>query len=831
MKLHSRVSRTASTLLFVLAAFVSNAGATERWLVPDTSQCAADLNVNPCYTTLQDAVMNSNSDDIIKIFPGTYVASSVSINKNINIQGIETARTFITANGGTAITISAATSMTIKHITFINAAVGIVDSTNTTNGVSIKNNIFELGSSATAIHALNLSAPKIWNNIFYSNQTAISAATPTVSVLNNIFYGNATAISGVTSTILNNLFFNTPNIGTAIDTATTDVKNIDGIDPSFVDISSADVTKRDFHLKLGSPCIDTGNTLANPDSVDATRADIGTYGGSESDTVPYIVSGVSATAIASTITVTWQPNFSYTVKGYHVHYGTATGNYNGTGATPGGNSPIAVASGVTSTTLGGLATASSPSAPDFTSTEPRDSELILHWSAGSTSGGGATGYKVYYSTASSPTQTSLSPGITTTDAGYPLVSPGPPPTFSFPISGLTNSQYYAVGVTAVAQAQYFISVTAIGTGSTFSVGVSNESRFSAEPSPVSLGSPQESALSNIIVDYPEPLIPYPNLPNTKQGCFIATAAYGSYAEPHVQILRTFRDTVLLSNSWGRAFVGWYYATSPAAAAWLNEHPAYKPLARAVLMPAVGAAYCATNYKAGLIILFVLGCLLVMAWKKSMRRKAGTFILLLLVFGLKPSLANAEAAFLNQPHWSFEIKGGTFTPALSDWATYYGKKDMSDFGISLAYKVRRQIEVGVAAEYLRASGFATNAGHGTLTGNVTNNFFPVDIFVLFRGIVHEEQWLVPYIGGGYTRIYYNEQIEGQDTRKGATSGFHARGGLQFLLDGIDRDAANNMARDYGVEHTYFFIEAKYTKTKVESIDLSGTSFLAGLLFEF
>ena len=38
------------------------------------------------------------------------------------------------------------------------------------------------------------------------------------------------------------------------------------------------------------------------------------------------------------------------------------------------------------------------------------------------------------------------------------------------------------------------------------------------------------------------------------GCFIATAAYGSMMEPHVKILRDFRDRFMLHNSLGKVFI-------------------------------------------------------------------------------------------------------------------------------------------------------------------------------------------------------------------------------------------------------------------------------------
>ncbi len=50
--------------------------------------------------------------------------------------------------------------------------------------------------------------------------------------------------------------------------------------------------------------------------------------------------------------------------------------------------------------------------------------------------------------------------------------------------------------------------------------------------------------------------------NSRNGCYIATAVYGSYDCPEVWTLRRFRDNYL-SKSWcGRAFIHIYYATSP-----------------------------------------------------------------------------------------------------------------------------------------------------------------------------------------------------------------------------------------------------------------------------
>lgn len=70
------------------------------------------------------------------------------------------------------------------------------------------------------------------------------------------------------------------------------------------------------------------------------------------------------------------------------------------------------------------------------------------------------------------------------------------------------------------------------------------------------------------------------------GCFIATAAYGSSIAPDVMVLRKFRDNYLLTNSVGRYLVAFYYKTSPPVAEYIAKHEALKLIIRLLLMPIV-----------------------------------------------------------------------------------------------------------------------------------------------------------------------------------------------------------------------------------------------------
>jgi len=71
------------------------------------------------------------------------------------------------------------------------------------------------------------------------------------------------------------------------------------------------------------------------------------------------------------------------------------------------------------------------------------------------------------------------------------------------------------------------------------------------------------------------------------GCSVATAAFGSPLESHVNTLRDFRDRYLLTNSLGRVFVSFYYKYSPPIADFIAKHPMVRKIVRIGLYPMLG----------------------------------------------------------------------------------------------------------------------------------------------------------------------------------------------------------------------------------------------------
>ena len=77
----------------------------------------------------------------------------------------------------------------------------------------------------------------------------------------------------------------------------------------------------------------------------------------------------------------------------------------------------------------------------------------------------------------------------------------------------------------------------------------------------------------------------------KKMCIIATAAYGSELDPHVQFLRSFRDNFALKSFAGSKFMdvfnAWYYSFSPSVASFISTSEALRAATRAAIYPLIG----------------------------------------------------------------------------------------------------------------------------------------------------------------------------------------------------------------------------------------------------
>ena len=81
----------------------------------------------------------------------------------------------------------------------------------------------------------------------------------------------------------------------------------------------------------------------------------------------------------------------------------------------------------------------------------------------------------------------------------------------------------------------------------------------------------------------DPSYVIPERPNpTSNGCYVATAVYGSYDCPQVWTLRRYRDNDLAATWYGRAFIHTYYAISPTLVKWFGNTEWFKKMWRGKL---------------------------------------------------------------------------------------------------------------------------------------------------------------------------------------------------------------------------------------------------------
>jgi hypothetical protein len=106
----------------------------------------------------------------------------------------------------------------------------------------------------------------------------------------------------------------------------------------------------------------------------------------------------------------------------------------------------------------------------------------------------------------------------------------------------------------------------------------NESDYSAEVSAVTGDDPDPAPAPSTTSS--------PLIDDDDGGCFIATAAYGSYLDPHVKLLRDFRDVFLASNSLGRKCVHLYYHCAPPIASRIEKYGRLKFIIRQGLLPLI-----------------------------------------------------------------------------------------------------------------------------------------------------------------------------------------------------------------------------------------------------
>jgi len=208
----------------------------------------------------------------------------------------------------------------------------------------------------------------------------------------------------------------------------------------------------------------------------------------------------------------------------------------------------------------------------------------------------------------------------------------------------------------------------------------------------------------------------------------------------------------------------------------------------------------------------------------------------------------------------ELHVGAYTPNVDSqfadaqpWQDIFGTKSMTLLRMHLDYQLWQahgSLAIGGGIGYGWITGNALDAD-----GEFTQDEVGFKTVPMTASLVYRWDWpavrfsfpLVPYLKAGLTAVGWwttnargeIANVRGPDGKgrvgQGITFGWHAGGGLQFLLDILSPGMAREFDNEVGVNNSYIFAEFMYSDVSDfgsdSSIRLGDTAFSFGLMFEF
>ena len=324
-------------------------------------------------------------------------------------------------------------------------------------------------------------------------------------------------------------------------------------------------------------------------------------------------------------------------------------------------------------------------------------------------------------------------------------------------------------------------------------------------------------------------------------CFVATAGFGSYFHPSVELLREFRDSVLANFSLGKKFIAAYYKYGSYPAEIIKDSSILRAASRTMLMPLVVTAWFFTT---------VLGRILMISWLflsaffafKSGRKAflALLFVILMaspiqdLTAKTRGNAIHGEASFTNliyYPQIDADINGTPFKDVAGPEVRWLPSLT---FGLAIPTDYIRITFIG-GIGYTRFKGRAMRSDGSRSTDRTTMHFIPLKAELKLRPVYDFP--LYPYIAGGLDYYPWWVRDGGHTTENGGTFGLHGTVGLMLSLNWMDPSSSKKM-KENGVVNTCLFVGYKFEKIndfwRDKSFDLSNKmkyNFEFGIIFEF
>jgi parallel beta-helix repeat protein len=264
---------------------------------------AAVIHVPGDYPTIQQGIDAATSGDIVLVAPGHY-PEEILLKSGVTVQGAGEGQSIIDGGGNSGDVVQAIGNGIRSDTKFQGFTVtGAVSGGGLPGGAGlfcnsgaspdVGNNRFE--GNDFGIATWNGGNPVIHNNVVCHNNFFGVDISSNPTIINNTVAFNIIGIDdggGYGPVVMNNIVTNNSRygvyaVGTQPQLTYNDVwdndTNYRNCSPGTGSISAdplyADTATWDYHLQVGSPCINAGNPAAQYNDPDGTRNDMGAYGG------------------------------------------------------------------------------------------------------------------------------------------------------------------------------------------------------------------------------------------------------------------------------------------------------------------------------------------------------------------------------------------------------------------------------------------------------------------------------------------------------------------------------------------------------------------------
>jgi hypothetical protein len=235
-----------------------------------------------------------------------------------------------------------------------------------------------------------------------------------------------------------------------------------------------------------------------------------------------------------------------------------------------------------------------------------------------------------------------------------------------------------------------------------------------------------------------------------------------------------------------------------------------------------------NQLRSLLYTAVLGCLL---WPLHVARAFAD-----------PVELEAVPTFVSPEHFVLEIRIGPIKPDFGDnsaFGTYFGDDSGPLFGAELgviAWRIPDVLYLAGAGRIGTASFDGRTRGelNETTSEETTFSVLPLDLLAVVRVDVLPRKLSVPFILTGklgYEWAHWSTDSGGEDEHSGWSVGLAWGAQLALDLDSLDSSAARTLDEEWGINHSFFFVELFQFEPSAGSLPIGDRTWTAGLGFVF